>query len=681
MDRLLPNFSSPLRTGSAFLLLTALAFALLFYGVGFNHLFLLVASTCGILALTLCGPGRMLQVWRRRRFAVSLALLLLASLTVHQLCFSISPETSFSIAWILAAAPIWFLVCLMLGEDRVPGEGAADDVQAPVKPRLNHLLPFLLVALAVGVLVWIAAVRFLLFGVRPADPLADPTSFGIMVYLVLVPAVHWWLLPDHDARPSGPIASAACGLFCVSVLLGFTVAFATASRAVIALLALAVCAWVALGVFGKLSLGRAILIAVLAVLAFALASSSSTAVQASVSQDLSGDAAIDQRVLLLDAGMELARRHAPWGAGLYAFSLEYPGIRSPADQTSAGRYVHNDLLQLAAEGGLLLLIPLLLFGLSVGWLLIAGLQKGAGTRADWRMGGALALGLVLIHACVTFVFYTLALSILIGVVSAWCVQGGGGVAATIIGSRKMAARHIAPWLLGILFGWLNLGYLALDTITLAAFSGQPGLPGTAGYRESVEQQRDFARWAQRLNPNRSLPSLFTAIDRSNGLSAQAPEEDFRYALQALEIAMEKDPRNPQGAVTYARVVLQRRAVAEVSPQTMADAGRYLDRALGYFPFDQGLLLAKAHWLDAAGKRSEALELLMSEALPWSEYYWIRSSEDALVLFDEMGRRAQQLGDQAAFEQIKTERARMMARNAADAEPDIWFMRWLRERAG
>lgn len=656
------------------LLLIAALFSFLFYGVGFNHLFLFVSSACGVLALSLAGPRALFLSFRKHPYAISIALLLLIIPAVHQIYFTTVAETSFSPTWILAAGPLWFLAILL---------SVLKTAGSPAHRSQARYLPIALVAGLLTLMVWVGGFRFLMWGERPKDPLADPTSFGILVYLALVPAVHWWLCGKPHRLRLASWSSVGQALLLATFFMAFATAFATASRANIALLGLAVVVWLVLGVVGKLNLRRAVGIALIGALGLVVTSVQSSDVTTTLSQDLHTDTATEQRLLLLEAGLTVAQNHAPWGVGLFGFGLEYPAIRSPEDQSSAGLYVHNDYLQLLAEGGILFAVALLLLVAGVTRLLLRQLRlQNQGQWSDPRAGGALALCLCMLHACVTFVFYSLSVVLVMGVVAAWCFIPLKGAAPRdpVFSEGRSPVRVLLVWCAGIAFAWLNLVYLALDSTSLAVFSAQPGLPGTGVFRESVQGQRRFATLAKRLNSDRSLPDLFFASDQANVVVRDLAEPKLLDVVEKYRLAIERDPRNTLGYLQVANLVGLLSSDSPIRDQVMQDAGALLDDGLRYMPNDLELVLAKFHWLEDQGRGQEAFDFLYERTLPWLDRYWTRSPAATLELFEILGGRALAYQNQAAFETIKRERARQKSRKDAVSQIPSWFLHLLRDQS-
>jgi O-antigen ligase len=73
------------------------------------------------------------------------------------------------------------------------------------------------------------------------------------------------------------------------------------------------------------------------------------------------------------AALNIAADHPVVGVGPATFNLHYPIYHEPIDMGTYGYFVHNDYLQLLAEGGPLLLLFLLTF---TGMLIVALFRSG-----------------------------------------------------------------------------------------------------------------------------------------------------------------------------------------------------------------------------------------------------------------------------------------------------------------
>ena len=108
--------------------------------------------------------------------------------------------------------------------------------------------------------------------------------------------------------------------------------------------------------------------------------------------------------------------------GRGTFASQYPAYRDPRENTTAGKYAHNDYIQLAAEGGIPALV--LLLGILAGLLLqlkrSLTLQKNShALEAAGLLLGVLAL---FIHANLNFIFCFALMNILVGLFAARAIQ-------------------------------------------------------------------------------------------------------------------------------------------------------------------------------------------------------------------------------------------------------------------
>src|SRR5690606_26754911 len=104
----------------------------------------------------------------------------------------------------------------------------------------------------------------------------------------------------------------------------------------------------------------------------------------------------DQRLAFLPVYISMARDFFPFGSGFGSFEAVFRAYE-PADALSV-RYMnqaHNDLLQLAIEGGILALALLLCGLLWIGWSILRlwRFPEGSGRRPAIYLGSSIALWL------------------------------------------------------------------------------------------------------------------------------------------------------------------------------------------------------------------------------------------------------------------------------------------------
>lgn len=646
----------------------ALIISLFFYGVGFNHLFLVLVSAALFAGFLLAGPGAFQRWLGADRVGATLVALSLLGLVAVQVLGAISPETSFSGGFIVGAAPAAYVIARMHSTERQRA--------LMINPRYLVSLPALALSV-LAIMVLISAIRFLGWQERTQEPLADPTSFAMLVYLGLVPWLHQQLAgpPDTAVQPGTLFKVAA------AAALGSLAVFSTASRAASALFLAVVVGWVVLVVLRRARWRPVLAVVVATVVSWGTVSALSVAFQEAVGQELASDSALEQRRLLLRSAATLASDAFPHGIGLYGYDLRYPAVRSLQEQTSGGRFVHNDYVQFAVEGGVWLLVPLLFFLLLVVAQGLISLRTLPASERWLRAGGWVALGCVLVHAAVTYVFYTLSLALAIGLLAGWSAG-----AASLDRPAAPAARRGSSlgWLAAVGLGVWALGLLALENVTLGVFSGQPSLPGTAQLRTSVARQLQFAQMAQRLNGDRSTPVVVQALHLKRRFLEDSEPALYQAAEAAFQDVLAINPYAEQSRIEYADLLARTGGGRGDFVLGLRLARKRLDEGLALDPASLKLLTTTLRLVDAAGTPEEAYEFMSAQIAPWLELLSIRFPEQAGALAEELIARARALGETADLPGYRQRLEAIERRLAAPKPGKVWLMRWregLAESAG
>lgn len=453
-----------------------------------------------------------------------LCLMALVLLVFQHGLFAVSPETSFAHVWIVACLPLWVLVAAPVG-------------------RLLFRLLFIVVLLYATYSVF----DFLVFGQRAHSPLLDPNNYVTLLYLAWIP----WLLGSLNTRSRVGVL--------VITLLFCTAMFATSSRYAMLVVtgACALSFWLCHKY--RFGYGTPLAASAGAVLALALAF---TFEQSSLTSAFGEET--DQpsvRLVLIQAALELIRNEGLLaGTGIGSFSIFYPMIRPVADQETNGQFVHNDYLQLAFEGGVWLLVPLIVLVVAVAWCCI----RGTFVRREWdsRLPFAVAAAVALLHAAVNFVFYILPLVVVLGVLVAIVFAPE---AQPVSPRGKTGSPSRGLWAV-VGFGLiLNLGWLGLDVYNQAAFAGRPALPGVSGIRRSSDSLLEYVETTLALNSDRGLPWLVRA-------ETMIQREDPAGAAVAYKEAVSIDPWNARGLMGYANLLLEHpETSSESEPQTLLES--------------------------------------------------------------------------------------------------------------
>ena len=604
--------------------------------MGLNLSFLLVSILAPGLVIALQGPAGLALARSRNRWVVDASLISVALIAFHHLWLSQHPDHSMAPSFILAALPLWALAVMVL-----------EDVRTFVNAVRILGLGFAL----------FAAVDFTLTGTRAVFPLADPNNFVTLLTLLWVPWAVERLAHPHDERR----ALWLTGVVTIVVCLAF---FATTSRFGLVVIAGVVVLGGFVRMLGKVPT-RGILVtaggvAVAYLLNIALAETSAAE---HVIHEISKDRT-PVRTLLNQSTLEAITQQGGWlGVGLGGFALLYPQFRNINEQVTAGFFAHNDYLQVMFEGGVVLLVPLLLVMGYVAWQILRRiiLQPSFHPCVGWFV----ALAIALVHAGINFVIVVLPLAALIGAclgVAARCDVVGTPPAET------SGTLFKAGWFAGGLFALSCWLLLALDVTSAGVFRGQPML-GVDGIRQSQARMLNFAQQAEMLNARRAMPLLAQArlieggIDRADDARIATVDELYKQAIVA-------DPHSSQAFLGY-HLFLSR--FGDNLPGHVPHA-TLLDHAVGLQPIDMNVTaVALEHYVatrDVAG-----VERTAATTLAWCELI-NRYRAEGLDRFTQMlDRLAGQFESQPLTEALAQCRQNRLKSNARPREIP-WLIRKL-----
>jgi len=622
---------------STALLFIAFAASLFFHGTGANLVVLVASSACLLASMSVLGA-------RGSEDGVGLgiptALGALAVLAINYQ-WSQSKDSSYAPTWVLAALPLAFVV--------------AQRLEAAARATLRRACTALVAALAC-----VSLARFVALGERAHLPLVDPNNYAALIYLVWIPFVHERIARGWRGDGSTRLART------IEVLASFAMLaalFATRSRAGSAIVAVAIAVWIGLALVRRLGLSRPLTHAGVAViaLAFVLVASPPMSVQGGVASLGMGGAI---RLDLDTAALRMFLDHPLTGVGVFCFPLLYGAYRSPAEQLTAGLFVHNDYVQLLAEGGVLLLAFALVIACAAVVATLRGVRAPIDSKAFASLGTALAIGAACAHATINFVLYALPLATLLGILLGDVVERSRGPTRV----ERPGALRIAI-VASIAGGWLAWGYLALDLFTIGVFQGQPGVPFSAAVRSDPAAQLRYARAAQTLNEDRGIPVLAeAALLAQSALRPNAPGYLRERTLAKYREAIAVDPWN---TLTYA---LMFDYVARLGPDVaLADderADALLLRALALDPVYAPAIDRLLALYDREGRSDRALALLKNVVFPWMELLKRRDADVAERYLEEMVRIARATGD-AEFEAAAVAKRAALA-DVKPTEATSWF---------
>lgn len=612
---------------SIFLALAVVA-SLVFQNTGANLLYLALAAAALMAALVCVGPTAISERLEVNPWGFGLALSMLGALVVAYR-LTISPDNSFAPSWALAAAPLAFIS----GSEVMQCTAA----RRAVKTSISAL---------VIVLAAVSSLRFVSFGERAQQPLVDPNNYATLMYLVWIPLVHQYLVQGW--RDEATSYRRQCLWLASSFVLVLAIV-ATRSRTALLLVGVALAVWIITAAIKRMAWGR--LLAQLGVVALAIAVSVAVTALTNVpAKGMEFGGGLDVRYELVRSAIAMFAQH-PFGIGVFCFSLLYPNYRSPAEQDTAGLFVHNDYVQFLVEGGAPLLVLLVLFVAAVL------LRTRTLLRLDPRdpryadLGVALALGAACTHALVNFVFYSLPLSILVGLMSARLFE------QAIPQRAPSDSVRIPRWAIGagIAAGCVMWLYLALDVATLGVFQGQSSLGLVTPIRSDEHRMLEYARVAQRLNGNRGIPALGEAILLYR---AARTEPDSRYLPEQTYLTFHRAlAADPWNTLTYLRFA---QFLDEFAPKGQRPPGESTEQlllsAIGLDPlFVQGIDQLLQHYA-ATSQESKGYALLRSVVYPWIARLRVVDPSASDRYFDRMEADATAMGDVAFLAELKERRA-------------------------
>ena len=633
--------------GAASLLALAFVVSLAFQGTAANLVYVALVAAALLAALVCVGSNAIAVRSNANRWGFALALAMLGYLAIAYR-LSISPDNSFAPSWVLAAGPLSFIAGLVV-------------VQNPAALRtLTIAISSVVIALAA-----ISCIRFIVFGERAQQPLVDPNNYATLMYLAWIALAHRYLAQGWRAEPTARFQHA---LVLVSSFLLVLAIIATRSRTALVIVAGAIVVWMLIAMFRRAAWGR--LLAQLGTVSLAvLVAIGVNMLTDAQAKGLALGGGLAVRSELIHSALAMFVQH-PMGIGVFCFSLLYPSHRSLLEQDTAGLFVHNDYVQFLTEGGVPLLILLLLF---VGSVLVRArklirLQPHDVRFAD--LGIAFALAAACAHALVNFVFYSLPLGLLIGLLSARLfAQPPEPPKASVAPIHVPRGAIIA----GVAVGWVMWLYLALDVATAGVFQGQPSLGLVAPIRGNEQRMLEYARVAQRLNGNRGIPVLGEAILQYRAARAEPDSHYLReQCYRAFHRALVVDPWNTLTYLRFAQFLDEFPPVGGRAPGESSE--QLLLSAVGLDPlFVPGIDYLLQHYA-AKSQEAKGYALLRNVVYPWIARLRRNDPKASDRYFDRLEADATAIGDSAFVAQLKQRRSEVA--NLAP-KPERPWLSWKR----
>lgn len=612
-----------------------------FFGASLNPILVLpgLLGPLGVLATT--PSHRFAQLQQATPLVFWGCLAASGLLAVHHLVLSISPGTSFIPSIVLACLPLWILTVAVLEN-----------------PRQLWVFSGILIACFATLSVF----EFLVDRQRAHAPLVDPGNYLTLLYLAWIP----WLV----AALVKPLRGSSLWLLFAFAAL-FTIAMlATHLRfAMLVLLGMAVViVWLCFRLGKQWRTGGMAIAGIAVGSALYLLLDPSGAASSFDDAGALGTGAAQQspRLLLWQAAWEAVKVMGGInGTGIGTFTQIYPIFRSPAEQSTAGVLVHNDLLQLLLEGGIWLFVPMVLLCVAIGLAAVAQLFLQTVPRRE--AGLFLALSVAVVHATVNFVFYVLPLVIVFAIALAMALVVYPRNAASASWQSDIAASAVPHrgWLAGkwavVVLLLVNMGYVLLDVTNLGVFAGYKQSPGAAYILADQDRTLAFARWSQQLNGRRGLPLFGEARLLEQRLADHPTPLNLNQAEAAYRKSVQADGLNVAVLVNYAMFKQSRQ-----QPQAQHEL---LERALKVKPYDYYASAGLLQFYVQRGEHDE-VQRVARHILKWCKL--MSAEPGARQLFASVEQLLQaSVGDHERLQSCFRE----VDRTRGSGRKQTWLMRW------
>lgn len=471
----------------------------------------------------------------------------------------------------------------------------------------------------------VAAYQYWVYG-TVTWPLANPNMMAALFSLAFFAAVGVVLM--ENTRADRSFASIAAALFLLGVVL-------TRSQASLMALAFTVALLLFLCIdrvkSRRLELGFVFVFTLITVpfLSFVVPDGVATPLETIAGRiGAAEDLSTLTRAEIWGAGWQMFKDHALTGTGIGTFFLYYPEYRG-ADYYSSGLMAHGDPLQFAIEMGVL--APFLFYA----FVILAVVQTvtsvrglpGGDVRRVLILTPFCALGALVVHAHVSFPFYTPAVAFLTGAFLAFWMVHTVRHSSTITMPKYVPGAVVLAGFAGLLlFGALGMGEIMVKRADRALM------------RSDTESFTTYVNAADRLAMGRNAKAYVHAADFAIGviesnrpfLSREEVESLVGQGHDNLDRAARHNPRLP--------VIPTRRArLAELQGEE-ADMEKYLQHALTLDPayLPARLLLIRLY---RRQDKDEAVVELFRDGLlppyrfPEAENFYL----DATHVFDEAGK--------------------------------------------
>lgn len=581
----------PLRDWITFLLIVAaVGSGFVFIGNALTALLLFAWSALALRQMVLTGA------WRR--YALSNWMLAYLGWLGIAVWWSTTPNTSWLTAWMLAGLPMAYLAWGM----------------TPNPARIWNALRTTLLLAGPAFALWGLGQVITGYGNgQPVGPLVDKNAFAALMNLFWFMASVHFIGKIHDRGLHWRMLLPALGLLLVAMTL-----FAAESRGATLtwLLLMPVLLWA--GYRDTRNKPALILVLAIALTGYLGAANLLGLNVGHRTLNLEQDASTSARLQLWKSAARITRDYPITGTGWGTFTAQYPAYRDPRENTTAGRYAHNDYIQLAAEGGIPSLI--LMLGILAGLLLQLkrSLAMKHNPHALEATGLLLAVLALFIHASLNFIFYFAFMNILAGLLAARAVQliypmGVGHVKTNGLAQIGHATKLIVASFMALLLASpLLLQLLAQSTLT----GSQPALSLLRTVWPSVNAYQ-VAKFISAVRPSSGiaqevmLQASEAAVKDSDGIKMTGgnfQRELLQEALDRYEFVRAQTANSPAYGVREARTLIQYRDLLEPAV-ALRRAREILTQNLRTDPFHVDSMIALSRLDVVEGRSQQARQLL------------------------------------------------------------------------
>lgn len=335
-----------------------------------------------------------------------------------------------------------------------------------------------------------------------------------------------------------------------------------------------------------------------------------------------------QRLGQWQSGLAQYLDHPVTGSGLGTFKVLYPRYRTLADANTAGNYVHNDYIQLLAEGGPVLILfvvalaGFLLWQMSLALWRLAQTKKQKQSRKDFEIIVLIvALGTVFIHALMNFTFYNLVNQLIMGCVLARVLWLSGLTTEHLLTFRSPALIRIAVIVSATYV--LLVNYADAISSDLVYQGGLLPLDRNdhADQMKTYEILSAIRQFRSQNSANRFAMAIFfrTSFDDQPEESTQARQSLAIATALEYQKGLEINPYSYQNQQFFADFLSQNPWLIELDEISSAPE-QLLRSGVANAPFQIHRHVVLAEFLEQQGREDDAYQMLKAAIVWWPMRY-------------------------------------------------------------